>query len=138
MSDCCDRIETLSPRRRRTVDYMRTAGRRSNVHGLVAVDVTEARERIQAIETETGERFFVTATIVCCLARAIEDHPRLDPFRDWRGHVHVFEEVDVNMPTPLSRLPPRRSTLNNRPTDICVSELVRHVWYDMTKIRTRT
>ena len=54
MSDGGDRIEPFPDRRRGTVDYMRTAGRRSNVHGLIAVDVTRARRRIDAIEAETG------------------------------------------------------------------------------------
>ena len=76
---------------------MRTAGRRSNVHGLVEFDVTEARDRIRTIEAETGARLSFTAFVVCCLARAIDDHPDINAYRDWRGRVHVFDEVDVNV-----------------------------------------
>jgi len=97
MSDRGDRIEPLSPRRRGTVDYMRAAGRRSNVHGLVEFDVTEARQRIRTIEEETGEQLSFTAFVVCCLARAIDDHPDINAYRDWRGRVHVYDEVDVNV-----------------------------------------
>jgi pyruvate/2-oxoglutarate dehydrogenase complex dihydrolipoamide acyltransferase (E2) component len=97
MSDRGERIEALSPRRRGTVDYMQTAGRRSSVHGLVEVDVTEPRARLRAVERETGDRLSFTAFLVCCLARALEDHPRMNAYRDWRGRVHVFEEVDVNV-----------------------------------------
>ncbi|MFC5369186.1 2-oxo acid dehydrogenase subunit E2 [Salinirubrum litoreum] len=97
MRDRGDRLEPFSPRRRGTVDYMRAAGRRSNVHGLVTVDVTEARARIDAIEAETGERLSFTAFVVCCLARALADHPRMNAYRDWRGRVHVFDDVDVNV-----------------------------------------
>ncbi|MFC6976649.1 2-oxo acid dehydrogenase subunit E2 [Halomicroarcula sp. GCM10025709] len=97
MSDRTDRIEPRSARRRGTVDYMRAAGRRSNVHGLVEVDVTEARRRIEAIEAETGTAPSFTAFLVCCLARAIEDHPGVNAYRDWRGRVHVFRAVDVNV-----------------------------------------
>ncbi|AGN01647.1 pyruvate/2-oxoglutarate dehydrogenase complex, dihydrolipoamide acyltransferase component [Salinarchaeum sp. Harcht-Bsk1] len=92
-----DRIEPLSPRRRGTVDYMRMAGRRSNVHGLVEVDVTDARAAIDDAEAETGEPLSFTAFVVSCLARAIEDHPDVNAYRDWRGRVHVFEDVDVNV-----------------------------------------
>ena len=92
-----DRIERLSPRRRGTIDYMRMAGRRSNVHGLVEVDVTDARAAIDAIETETGEPLSFTAFVVYCLARAIEEYPDVNTYRDWRGRVHTFEEVDVNV-----------------------------------------
>ena len=76
---------------------MRTAGRRSNVHGLVELDVTEARRRIRTIEEETGERLSFTAFVAFCLARAIDDHPHVNAYRDWRGRVHVFDEVDVNV-----------------------------------------
>jgi len=97
MSNGGDRIEPFSPRRRGTVDYMRAAGRRSNVHGLVEVDVTEARRRLRTIEAETGDRLSFTAFLAFCLARAIDDHPHVNAYRDWRGRVHVFEDVDVNV-----------------------------------------
>jgi len=92
-----DQVHPLSPRRRMTVDYVRTAGRRSNVHGLVAADVTHARERIQAIEDETGDRLSFTAFVASCLAAAVDDHPHVNAYRDWRGRVHTFETVDVNV-----------------------------------------
>ncbi|MBX0286832.1 2-oxo acid dehydrogenase subunit E2 [Haloarcula salinisoli] len=97
MSDRGDRIEPFPARRRGTVDYMRTAGRRSNVHGLLEVDVTEARQRIEAIEAATGESLSVTAFLVFCLSRALEAYPRINAYRDWRGRLHVFDAVDVNV-----------------------------------------
>ncbi|KTG08238.1 2-oxo acid dehydrogenase subunit E2 [Haloferax profundi] len=92
-----ERIEPLPPRRRGTVDYMRVAGKRSNVHGLVEFDVTDARDRLRTIEEETGDRLSFTAFVVVCLARAIDDHPHINAYRDWRGRVHVFDDVDVNV-----------------------------------------
>lgn len=74
---------------------MRTAGRRSNVHGLVELDVTEARRRLRAVEEETGEDLSFTAFLVHCLGQAINEHPEINAYRDWRGRLHVFEEVDV-------------------------------------------
>ena len=90
-------VGRLSPQRRLTVDYMRMAGRRSDVHGLVELDVTEARRRIQAIEDETGEQLSFTAFLVHCLAAAVADHPHVQAYRDWRGRVHRFDDVDVNV-----------------------------------------
>lgn len=92
-----DKVEPFPARRRGTVDYMRMAGRRSNVHGLVEVDVTDARDRIDAFEAETGEQRSFTAFLVYCLARAIEDHPHVNAYRDWRGRLHTFDDVDVNV-----------------------------------------
>lgn len=73
------------------------ASQRSNVHGLVELDVTEARRRIRTIESETGERLSFTAFLTYCLAQAIDDHPEVNAYRDWRGRVHVFDDVDVNV-----------------------------------------
>ncbi|KAB1194511.1 dehydrogenase [Haloferax sp. MBLA0076] len=92
-----ERIEPLPTRRRGTVDYMRVAGKRSNVHGLVEFDVTDARDRLRTIEEETGERLSFTAFVVVCLADAIDEHPHINAYRDWRGRVHVFDDVDVNV-----------------------------------------
>jgi pyruvate/2-oxoglutarate dehydrogenase complex dihydrolipoamide acyltransferase (E2) component len=95
-----ERGETIEPfplGRRGTVDYMRTAGRRSVVHGLVELDVTEARRYIHDHEERTGTRRSFTAFLVFCLARAIDDHPRVQTYRDWRGRLVRFEDVDVNV-----------------------------------------
>ena len=97
MSDRGDRVEPFPARRRGTVDYMRSAGRRSNVHGLVEMDVTEARRCIRTVEEETGETLSFTAFLVYCLARAIDEHQHVNAYRDWRGRLHVFEDVDVNV-----------------------------------------
>ncbi|MFC6733963.1 2-oxo acid dehydrogenase subunit E2 [Haladaptatus sp. DYSN1] len=90
-------VEPVSPRRELTADYMRMARRRSNVHGLVELDVTEARCRIQAVEEETGDALSFTAFLVCCLAKAIDDHPHVNAYVDWRGRLHTFDDVDVNV-----------------------------------------
>ncbi|MCU4739824.1 2-oxo acid dehydrogenase subunit E2 [Natronoglomus mannanivorans] len=90
-------VGSVPLQRRGTVDYMRMAGRRSVVHGLVEFDVTEARQRIRTLETKTGEKPSFTAFLVVCLARALEDHPHVQAYRDWRGRLVQFEDVDVNV-----------------------------------------
>lgn len=97
MSEPRERPARLSPQRRLTVDYMRMAGKRSNVHGLVEADVTEARRRIRDLEAETGERLSFTAFVVTCLAATVAEQPEVGSYRDWRGRVHRFDEVDVNV-----------------------------------------
>ncbi|MBV0923899.1 2-oxo acid dehydrogenase subunit E2 [Halomicroarcula limicola] len=87
----------VSPQQQLTADYMRMAGRRSNVHGLVEVDVTDARERIRAIEAETGTKLSFTAFVVACLAATVREQPHVQRYRDWGGRVHEFEDVDVNV-----------------------------------------
>jgi pyruvate/2-oxoglutarate dehydrogenase complex dihydrolipoamide acyltransferase (E2) component len=90
-------IEPFPRQRRGTVDYMRVAGRRSVVHGLVELDVTEARRRIRERERTEGTRYSFTAFLVRCLARAIDDHPQVQAYRDWRGRLVRFDDVDVNV-----------------------------------------
>ena len=74
---------------------MRMAGRRNDVHGLVEFDVTAARARLREAASDTGEPRSFTAYLVTCLARALEDHPDLHSYRDWRGRLVSFEDVDV-------------------------------------------
>lgn len=108
MSNGGDRVDRLPARRRATVDYMRVASGRSNVHGLVEADVTAARRRIRRYEAETGTRLSFTAFVVHCLAAAVDEHPHVNAYRDWRGRVHTFDDVDVNVliekPTDAGRV----------------------------------
>ncbi|WP_276301079.1 2-oxo acid dehydrogenase subunit E2 [Halorussus lipolyticus] len=89
--------ERVSPQKRLTAEYMQVAGRRSNVHGLVEIDVTNARERIRRIEEQTGTDLSFTAFVVACLATAVAEQPAVQRYHDWRGRIHEFEDVDVNL-----------------------------------------
>ncbi|MCU4926723.1 2-oxo acid dehydrogenase subunit E2 [Halobacteria archaeon AArc-dxtr1] len=95
MSEQRDTIEPFPRQRRGTVDAMRMAGRRSVIHGLVEFDVTEARRRIHDREERTGEDLSFTAFLVHSLARALEDHRHINAYRDWRGRIVRFDDVDV-------------------------------------------
>lgn len=95
MTEPGETIEPFPLQRRGTVDYMRVAGRRSVVHGLVEFDVTNAKQLIRAREAETGEQLSFTAFLVFCLAQALEDHPHVQAYRDWRGRIVQFDDVDV-------------------------------------------
>ncbi|MFP8957546.1 2-oxo acid dehydrogenase subunit E2 [Natrialbaceae archaeon A-CW3] len=95
MSESRDTIEPFPIQRRGTVDAMRMAGRRSVIHGLVEFDVTEARQRIHDREERAGEQLSFTAFLVQCLARALEDHRHINAYRDWRGRIVQFDDVDV-------------------------------------------
>ncbi len=95
MTDRKETVESFPIQRRGTVDYMQAAGRRSVVHGLVEFDVTDVRRRIRNGETERGAQLSFTAFLVFCLAHALEDHPTLQSYRDWRGRIVRFDDVDA-------------------------------------------
>ena len=91
------KFETLPfPRERHeVVDALEVGGRRHMVHALLEFDVTRARQLIRDREEQTGERLSFTAFVVASLARAIAANPRLHAYRDWRGRLVLFDEVDV-------------------------------------------
>lgn len=90
-------VQHVSPQQQLTVDYMQMAGHRSNVHGLVEIDVTDARDRIRTIEEQTGTKLSFTAFVVFCLATTVGEQPHVQRYRDWRGRIHEFDDVDVNV-----------------------------------------
>lgn len=89
------RTERIPPMRRFAIDAGYLGRRRHIVHGLIEVDVTDARELIRVHERITGEKLSFTAFIVCCLSRAIEEHPHLHAYRDWLGRLVIFDDVNV-------------------------------------------
>lgn len=78
-----------------SLDAGRLGRQKHIVHGLAEVDVTQARELIQDHKAATGERFSFTAFIIYCLGQAIDHHPALHAYRDWRGHLIIFEDVNI-------------------------------------------
>jgi pyruvate/2-oxoglutarate dehydrogenase complex dihydrolipoamide acyltransferase (E2) component len=76
------------------VDAGYLAAGRHIIYGLVEVDVTRTREIMRAQETD-GKKLSFTAFIVASLGRAIAANPRVQAYRDWRGRLVVFHDVDV-------------------------------------------
>ena len=77
------------------VDALEVGVRRHMVHALLELDVTRARQIIRDREEATGERLSFTAFVVASLARAIDADKRLHAYRDWRGRLVLFDDVDV-------------------------------------------
>jgi len=65
------------------------------IHGLVEVDVSRARALIGERAADTGQKLSFTAFIAACLGRAIAANPRVQAYRNWRGRLVIFHEVDV-------------------------------------------
>lgn len=88
-------VRDSPPRRRDIVDALEVGVRRHMVHALLEFDVMRPRQLIRDHASRTGERLSFTAFIVACLARAIQQDPLLHAYRDWRGRLVLFDEVDV-------------------------------------------
>jgi pyruvate/2-oxoglutarate dehydrogenase complex dihydrolipoamide acyltransferase (E2) component len=86
------------PRLRRfSIDTGHLARRRSTMSGLAEVDVTDIRRAFREHKERTGEALSFTAYIVACLARAVEENREVQAWRDWRGRLVIFYDVNVNV-----------------------------------------
>ena len=88
------------PSNRRLVTAAVRAGRRIvPMHGLLEVDITEARRRLDQHDPPLS----LTAFIVASSARAAASHPQVHAYRDLRGrlvqHRHVDVQTLVEVPT---------------------------------------
>ncbi|PDW03342.1 hypothetical protein CJ255_09155 [Candidatus Viridilinea mediisalina] len=78
------------------VDGGRMGRRKHTVHGLLEVDVTEARQRLRNHQAQTGAALSFTAFILACLGQALNAHRAMHAYRNWRNQLIIFDEVDVN------------------------------------------
>ncbi|MEJ2753675.1 MAG: 2-oxo acid dehydrogenase subunit E2 [Candidatus Promineifilaceae bacterium] len=76
------------------IDAGYLAAGRHIIYGLVEVDVTRAREMLRD-QAKDGKKLSFTAFVVASLGRAIAENPRVQAYRDWRGRLVVFRDVDV-------------------------------------------
>jgi pyruvate/2-oxoglutarate dehydrogenase complex dihydrolipoamide acyltransferase (E2) component len=90
-------ILPFPPARKVIVDAGRLASRRHIVHGLLELDVTAARDFVRGAKAR-GEDLSFTAFLVACFARAIAANPAVQAYRDGRGRLIVFHDVDVATP----------------------------------------
>jgi pyruvate/2-oxoglutarate dehydrogenase complex dihydrolipoamide acyltransferase (E2) component len=91
--------ETLPfpPSRRLVLDAGWNARRRHMMHGFLEIDVTVPREYIRQHEALTGERLSFTAFIASCLGQAVEADRSVQAYRDWRGRLVIFDQVDATL-----------------------------------------
>lgn len=77
------------------VDAGRLGSRRHIIFGLFELDVTRARTAVRDHKTRSGESLSFTGFIVKCLAQAIQAHPNVQAYRNWRKQLVEFHDVDV-------------------------------------------
>jgi pyruvate/2-oxoglutarate dehydrogenase complex dihydrolipoamide acyltransferase (E2) component len=90
------------PKLRRALALMYPAVLRAHkTHGLIEVDVTDARRYARDHEMKTGETLSFTAFVITCLAHAVDENPSLNACRKGARHLALFDDVDVA--TPIER-----------------------------------
>jgi pyruvate/2-oxoglutarate dehydrogenase complex dihydrolipoamide acyltransferase (E2) component len=82
--------------------YMRFAAaayqsvrRKPMIHGLLEVDVTEARTTLRAYKARTGESLSFTAFLCACLGKAVDEHKAVQAFRMAGNRLILFDDVDI-------------------------------------------
>jgi pyruvate/2-oxoglutarate dehydrogenase complex dihydrolipoamide acyltransferase (E2) component len=78
------------------IDSGYLAARRHIIYGFLELDVTDARRILKATSGSDSRPLSFTAFIVASYARAIHAHPEVQAYRDIRGRLIVFHDVDVS------------------------------------------
>lgn len=78
------------------VDAAHVASRKHMIHGLVEFDVTEPRRILREHQERTGESLSFTAFVLHCAGAAVAEDRLVHAYRDWRGRLVLFEDVDIN------------------------------------------
>jgi pyruvate/2-oxoglutarate dehydrogenase complex dihydrolipoamide acyltransferase (E2) component len=84
------------PKERRTATDLGYVAR--HIHPMVAlveIDVTGARRLIREHEARSGEAISFTAFIVACVGKAVAADRAVHAYRNWRGQLVIFDDVDV-------------------------------------------
>lgn len=70
--------------------------RRQTVHAPFEVDVTQARRLLRDHKARTAESLSFTGFVIACLGQAIDANRYMHAYRNWRGQLVIFNDVDIN------------------------------------------
>lgn len=82
--------------RRFSIDNGAVARSKNIVHGLVEVDVTNARQLMREHKARSGESLSFTAFVISCLAQAVENNKEVQAYRNWRDQLVIYDDVNIN------------------------------------------
>ncbi len=77
------------------IDSLYLGQRKHTVYGLIDADVTHARQFIREHKARTGEALSFTAFLIACVGKAVERNKYMHAYRNWRGQLVLFDDVDV-------------------------------------------
>jgi pyruvate/2-oxoglutarate dehydrogenase complex dihydrolipoamide acyltransferase (E2) component len=69
---------------------------KDTIHLMTEVDITQPRRLITKHLKRTGERLSLTAYVVTCLARTLEEFPRFNAFRKGRRLI-VLDDITISV-----------------------------------------
>jgi pyruvate/2-oxoglutarate dehydrogenase complex dihydrolipoamide acyltransferase (E2) component len=91
------RVVDLPPGRRVWLNVLDLPGTKHCMYGLLEVDVTAARQFIEAHRARTGESLSFTGYLVYCLARAVDEDKAVQASLKGHKQLVLFEDVNVGL-----------------------------------------
>ena len=79
-----------------SIDVYSVGKKKHHVAGLIAVDVTESREKIKAYKRDTGNISF-TAWIIKVICLTIKEHKFVAAFLKSKHKLVIFEDINVSL-----------------------------------------
>lgn len=87
----------LPPARRDTPNFLDLIQIKHSMYGLLEVDVTAARQFIEAHKAQTGETLSFTGYLVFCLGKAVGEDTTVQAYLKGSKEIVVFDDVDVGI-----------------------------------------
>ena len=91
------KIKKFSLVRQALSDVYDVSIKKTNVVGLLELDVDKARRKIEEHESETGKKISFTGWIIKCISQAVNEHKEVHAYRFKRNKIIVFDNVHVNV-----------------------------------------
>jgi pyruvate/2-oxoglutarate dehydrogenase complex dihydrolipoamide acyltransferase (E2) component len=95
------KVKPFSKFRRNIELIIHEGWKKHSIHGIIELDVTEAKKLIKTNAEKTGEKLSFTGWMIKCVAQSISEHKDLNSYRKGRNKLIVFDDVDI--PIPVER-----------------------------------
>jgi len=89
-------IESFPRIRKATIGLLSAARRKHMIHSMIEVDITDSRKNLRTLKRETTSFLSITGYIISCVSRVVDQNKRMHAYRNRRGELILFEEVDVS------------------------------------------
>ena len=90
-------VVDLPAGRRAMSGFLDLASGKHNMYALLEVDVTIARQFLEAYKTQKGESLSFTGYLAFCLAQAVDEDKVVQAYRKGGKQLVMFEDVDVGI-----------------------------------------
>ncbi len=81
--------------RRLITDIGAMSSNRPSIRGLLEINIAKPMDYFQEYRKKFGEKLSFSAFLISCLGQAVEKFKSIQAYRNWRGQLVVFEDVDV-------------------------------------------